>query len=86
MNKNELLEALSLENEIKKRTVLFHNWMKNQSDSIKISYAINWKIPHTLFNVFCNYFKESEIQNIEWFTIFKSRDTGRWSNQGKVVV
>lgn len=68
------------------RTKIFHNWMKNSGDDVKRRYAINWTMPHTLFNVSCNFFKGEDIQNIDWESIHNSRDLGKWSNNNKVNV
>ena len=72
--------------DIETRTNLFHQWLKNLDDDTKQRYAINWKIPHTLFNVSCKFFDYMTIQNIDWFKIYKSRDLGNWSHGGKVYV
>lgn len=63
-----------------------HDWLKSQDDKTKMLYAINWRIPHTLFNVSCRFFKSSELQKIDWYEIFKSRDLGTWSHGGAVNV
>lgn len=67
------------------RTERFHEWMKNASDDIKIRYAINWHIPHTLFNVSCKFFNSMDLQDIDWYTIYKSHDVGIWENKNKVI-
>lgn len=66
------------------RTEKFHEWLKNAPDDIKIRYAINWSIPHSLFNVSCKFFDSKDIQGINWFKIFESKDIGTWSHKGKV--
>ena len=65
-----------------------HNWMKNLDDDSKMRFAINWRIPHTLFNVACKMYPGGcdALQNIDWYKIFKSKDLGTWSHGGKVNV
>ncbi len=67
------------------QTERFHEWMKNAEDGIKQWYAINWKIPHTLFNISCKFFNYMDLQKIDWYKIYKSRDLGRWENNNKVM-
>lgn len=76
--KDELIDFLRSENSIEERTEAFHQWMKNQDDSIKMSYKLNWRISHSLFNISCKYFDGADIQNIDWFKIFKTQDIGEW--------
>jgi len=67
------------------RTEKFHNWLKNEApDDVKIRYALNWRMPHSLFNVSCKHFESKDIRGIDWFKIFKSKDIGAWSHKGKV--
>ena len=73
-------------NDIETRTELFHTWMKNASDSIKSRYALNWRMPHSLFNLSCKLVNSKDIQNIDWFKIYKSKDMGVWENNNKVIV
>jgi hypothetical protein len=63
------------------RTELFHDWIKNQNDHIKLAYRINWRIPHSLFNISCKYFDGALLQNINWFEIHKTNDIGKWSRE-----
>jgi hypothetical protein len=77
----ETIKALGQTNNIEKRTEIFHNWMKSQDDGIKLLYRINWKIPHTLFNVSCKFFNYMVIQNIDWYKIYKTNDTGKWERE-----
>ena len=79
--KEELIQALSQTDDKQERTTLFHNWIKSQNDDVKLFYQINWVIPHSVFNVSCTYFDSSVLQNIDWFQIHKTRDTGKWSHQ-----
>ena len=62
-------------------TESLHNWIKNSSDKIKLRYKINWSIPHSLFNMSCNFFESDAIQGVNFHTIFKSRDVGKWSRE-----
>lgn len=68
------------------KTQEFHDWLKSLSDQMKMHFAVNWKIPHSLFNVACKYRDASELQEINWHEIYKSRDLGRFSNGNKVMV
>ena len=72
--------------DIETRTELFHTWLKRQSDDIKQRYAINWRMAHTLFNISCKFFDSKDIQNIDFYKIYKSKDMGVWSHGGKVIV
>lgn len=65
-------------------TKQFSNWLKNSSDDIKQRFAINWKIPHTLFNIACKFHNCDDLQDINWFKIYQARDLGNWSHGGKV--
>jgi len=72
----------------KKKTEKVHQWMKNLPDDQKSRFAINWRIPHSLFNVACNIYPGGgdELQNIDWYLIYKSGDLGVWSHGGPVYV
>ena len=68
------------------KTKAIHDWMKSLNDGDKMKFAINWRIPHTLFNVACGFKPADELQDIDWYQIFKSRDLGVWSHGGHVNV
>lgn len=69
------------------KTNQVHDWMKSLPDDQKQRFAINWKIPHTLFNVACAIKGGSdELQGIDWYSIYNSRDIGVWSHGGPVIV
>lgn len=72
----------------KEKTQKVHDWMKSLDDGKKSWFAINWRIPHTLFNVACKFYPGGymELQGIDWYSIFKSRDLGNWSHGGPVIV
>ena len=63
-----------------------HEWMKSLPDNQKQRFAINWKIPHSLFNVACSIHPggADALQGIDWYAIFKSRDLGTWEHGGPV--
>ena len=87
MEAKALVEALSQENDREKRTELFHTLLKSQDDDTRFRYALNWRIPHSLFNMSCKFFDHTEIQNIDWYKIHKSKDLGRWNgNESKIIV
>lgn len=69
------------------KTQKVHEWMKSLSDDEKMRFAINWRMPHSLFNVACKIHEggNKELQNVDWFQIFKSRDLGNWSHGGQVI-
>lgn len=69
-----------------KKTKEIHEWMKSLDDQHKQMFVINWKIPHTLFNLTCKFKDPAELQWIDWYAIYKSRDLGTWSHGGKVFV
>jgi len=66
-------------------TKTIHNWMKNLDDDAKMRFAINWKTPHTLFNIAYKMKSLEGLQEVDWFKIYKSRDLGTWSHGGKVT-
>ena len=70
------------------KTEKIHAWMRALDDDSKMRFAINWRIPHSLFNVASRVYEgdPSDLQGIDWFKIFKSRDLGNWSHGGAVYV
>lgn len=68
------------------KTQAFHQRMRELPDDDKLRFAINWKIPHTLFNLASQMFPGEDLQSICWFTIHSSNDLGVWSHGGKVYV
>jgi len=52
----------------------------------KTRFAINWKIPGTLFNIAADLYPggAAELQRVEWHLIFNSYDLGVWSHGGRV--
>lgn len=65
-------------------TQIIHNWMKSLPDNDKMRFALNWNVPHSLFNVACKLKDSDELQDVNWHKILKSRDLGSWSHGGKV--
>lgn len=80
------LNLLKKEKDRDKRTELLHNYLKTLNDDLKMKYAINWVIPHRLFTITCRLIGSDNLQNIDWYKIFKSKDIGYWSNGNKVLV
>ena len=72
--------------DIKTRQV--HEWMKSLSNNDKMQFALNWRIPHSLFNVACKLYPGDgdKLQTVNWYEIYKSRDMGNFSHGGKVYV
>jgi hypothetical protein len=66
------------------RTEQVHEWLKSLDDGTKTWFAINWKIPHTLFNLSCKFINPRQLQCVNWYKIHKSRDMGTFSHGGKV--
>lgn len=68
------------------KTGRIHAWMKSLDDYHKQYFAINWRIPHTLFNVACKIWPTGHVglQKIDWYQIYNSRDMGFWSHGGPV--
>jgi hypothetical protein len=62
---------LKATDDIVERTEIMKSWIEG-SGKTKDIYMINWKMPHTLFNITCKYFDSKDIQNIDWFVIFKT--------------
>ena len=69
------------------RTKEVHQWMKNLEDDKKMRFAINWRIPHSLFNVACKMYPggADALQRINWYAIYKTRDLGVWSHGSPVI-
>ncbi len=70
------------------KTEMVHSWIKRLDDDRKMRFAINWRMPHTLFNVACGMYEggQDALQDIDWYKIFKSNDLGTWSHGGPVIV
>lgn len=69
------------------KTQEVHDWMKSLDDDTKMRFALNWRIPHSLFNVACGVRGNGDtLQDVDWFKIYKSRDMGNWSHGGPVRV
>lgn len=68
------------------KTSQIHDWMRALDDHNKQRFAINWKIPHTLFNIACTLKPASDLQNVDWYAIYKTHDLGTFSNGNKVQV
>ncbi len=69
------------------RTKNVHEWMKGLPDNDKMRFAINWRIPHSVFNTACAIRGGHEtLQGIDWFAIYTSGDMGTWSHGGQVYV
>ncbi len=68
------------------KTAKIHKWMKSLPDDHKLRFAINWRIPHSLFNVASTIFPGGymNLQRVDWWEIFKTRDLGTWSHGGRV--
>lgn len=65
--------------------------MRELPDNLKSRFAINWKIPHTLFNVAStmpDHFPMDRFNDtgarVDWFTLFELRDLGTWAHGGRV--
>jgi len=91
LNKNEREVSPEVESAIKEwqkkmKTIRIHAWMKNLDDGVKQHFAINWKMAHTLFNVACKFYPggADQLQGVDWYGIYKSRDLGTWSHGGRV--
>jgi len=69
------------------KTEAVHNWMKSLGNHNKMRFAINWRIPHSLFNVACSIKGGvDDLQGVDWYKIYKSRDLGTWDHGGKVNI
>jgi hypothetical protein len=62
------------------------NWMQSLDDNSKLRFAINWRIPHTLFNVASELYKgnKDDLQGVNWYSIFKNKSQFTWSHGGRV--
>jgi len=71
------------------KTRIIHEMMKALPDDQKMRFAINWRIPHSLFNVAAGvwpHLVDTDLQQVDWNEIHKSRDLGTWSHGGPVYV
>lgn len=68
------------------KTEIVHQWMRDLSDDDKMRFKLNWRIPHSLFNVACKLYPGGgdALQDVDWYKIFKSGDLGSWSHGLKV--
>lgn len=68
------------------KTASIIKWMDELNDSDKLKFAINWKMPHTLFNVASKIYKgdKEDLQDVDWYSIYTRKDLGVWSHGGKV--
>ena len=68
------------------KTAAMHERLKNLPDDQKLRFAINWRMPHTLFNLASSIWRDEDLQGIDWYEIHKSRDLGTWASHGGQVV
>ena len=68
------------------KTKAIHDWMLQSDDATKMRLSLNWNIPHSIFNVACMYHDSADLQEIDWYEIYKSRDLGKFLNGNKVIV
>lgn len=59
--------------------------MKQLDDDGKQKFVLNWRIPHSLFNVACRIWDAERLQGVDWFKIFKEKDMGTWSHGGQIM-
>ena len=72
--------------EMDKRTRWVYDWIKSQPDDRKMLYAMNWRIPHSVFNITCRFIDPANLQGIDWYAIHQTKDIGSFSNGNKVVI
>lgn len=63
----------------------FIDWLTTAEDDVKMRFALNWRMPHSIFNVASDYHDVLELQDVNWYRVHKSRDLGKWSNGNKVI-
>lgn len=64
-------------------TAEFIVWLQSQDDDTKLRFAINWRIPHSIFNVACKFHDPDTIQGIDWYHIYKNKsELFTWSHGG----
>lgn len=75
-----------LEDPRAEKTETIHMWIKRLPDDKKAKFAINWRMPHTLFNIACGIYPggQDALQDVDWNKIYKSRDLGVWGHGGAV--
>lgn len=70
------------------KTQEIHAWMKSLPDNDKSRFAVNWKMPHTLFNIACKVHPKGVdyLQCVNWYEIYNTQDLGYWFNGNGVCV
>jgi hypothetical protein len=63
-----------------------HKRMCRLPDAQKQMFALNWRMPHTLFNLSSTIWYNDDLQKIDWNAIYMSRDIGLWEDGNKVYV
>lgn len=66
------------------KTEYIQAWLRGLDDKAKLSFAINWRIPHSVFNMCCKYYDVNDLQHIDFYKIYKE-GLGTWSHGGKVI-
>ena len=68
----------------KEKTKEIQEWIINLPDEQKVRFALNWNIPHSIFNVACKMYPggAAELQNVEWHKIHKI-GFGPWERDRK---
>ena len=85
MKTTDAIKQLSETEDLEKRTDIFIQWLQAQNDTTKQRFALNWGIPHSIFNVACKFFNASDIQGINWFRIYKNKSNYfTWSHGGQI--
>lgn len=79
-----VMNQLSTTKDQEKRTDIFVQWLQAQDDDVKQRFALNWRIPHSLFNIASKFFNSADIQNINWYRIFKNKSSLTWSHGGAI--
>ena len=67
------------------KTAAMRQRMRELDDDSKLRFAINWRIPHSLFNAASAMWPGEDLQGIDWYAIHESRDLGVWSHGGPVI-
>jgi hypothetical protein len=76
-------KLLQSEKDREKRTQIFIDWLRIVDDRKKQRYFLNCGMAHSLFNISCKYFKEKDIQNIDFHFIHSNMMAcfGKWERE-----
>ncbi len=71
----KLVTGLATADGTKERTQALIDWMQKAPNDIRMRFALNWTMPHSIFNILSTLVESSLIQNIyNYYQVFKSKE------------